>query len=46
MSNDVYNQILGTFSNKSSIIFQPDNSVFITEEKEGTAHLRGRAVNN
>ena len=36
MSNYVYNLSLGYFYNKSSIIFQPDNSVFITEEKEGT----------
>jgi hypothetical protein len=32
------------FYNKSSIIFQPDNSVFITEEKEGTARPRSKQL--
>jgi hypothetical protein len=46
MSNDIYNQSLGYFYNTTSIIFQPDYSVYITEEKEGTARQRDRAGNN
>uniref|UniRef100_A0A673W840 Uncharacterized protein n=1 Tax=Salmo trutta TaxID=8032 RepID=A0A673W840_SALTR len=43
MSNVIYNQYLGYFYRKNTIIFQPDNSVFIPGEKEGGARWRDRA---
>jgi hypothetical protein len=44
MSNDVYNQSLGSFYNKASIIFQPDNSIFITEESLGCFYHKSSMI--
>ena len=40
MSNNVYNQSLGCFYHKSSIIFQPDNSFVIRNERERSSCSR------